>query len=121
MTAGGSTRGRPRSATAVTLDKHTTAYTEVLATPRKFLASTETPLRIFKWFGLFVQLLESGDTYGADSILPAAQALRVEIGGTKKYSPPREVTKNCCGTPGGSTASRFFTRAKPETEMLSPL
>ena len=36
--------------------------------------------------------------------LPLAQAFNVETEGTKKYSPPLEVTKNGFGSPGAGTA-----------------
>jgi hypothetical protein len=49
-----------------------------------------------------------------------AQVVNVETEGTKKYSPPLEVTKNVFGSPGGGTAPADVTLAKPDTSMLLP-
>ncbi|CAE6494844.1 unnamed protein product, partial [Rhizoctonia solani] len=48
-------------------------------------------------------------------IVPFARSFIVEMDGTKKYSPPLEVTKNGLGSPGGNAAVVGRTRAKPST------
>lgn len=48
-----------------------------------------------------------------------AQALRVGIDGTKKYSPPLEVTKNGLLAPGAGATPPGVTLANPSTSTLS--
>jgi hypothetical protein len=49
-----------------------------------------------------------------------AQSLRVETEGTKKYSPPLELTKKGFGSPGGGCTPLAVTLAKPDTSTVEP-
>jgi hypothetical protein len=53
-------------------------------------------------------------------VVALAQLFKVETEGTKKYSPPLEVTKKGFGSPGGGAAPLGVTLANPDTSNVVP-